>query len=112
MPRTETEQAIAEIWKEALGVEHVGLDDNFFDLGGHSLLLAKAHTRLQSVFGPELAIIDLFKHPTINSLAAHLGHAPGRRSVVTEGQSRAEKQLAAIQKQAQFRQSQWRTKSQ
>lgn len=111
-PRTETERAIAEIWKETLGVERVGLDDNFFDLGGHSLLLAKAHTRLQSVFGAELAIIDLFRHPTISSLAAHLGHAPGRRSMVGESQSRAEKQLAAIQKQAQLRQSRWRTNSQ
>jgi amino acid adenylation domain-containing protein len=110
MPQTEIEQAIAEAWKEILDLERVGLDDNFFDLGGHSLLLAQVHARLQAVFGEELTIIELFKHPTIRSLAAHLGWAPERRSVVVEGQSRAEKQRAAIQRQEKQRQARWKIK--
>ncbi|MFP5285759.1 MAG: beta-ketoacyl synthase N-terminal-like domain-containing protein, partial [Thermoanaerobaculia bacterium] len=67
-PRGEIERAIAAVWQEALGVPRVGVHDNFFDLGGHSLLMAKVHARLQE-FLPGLSLIDLFKHPTIAALA-------------------------------------------
>jgi acyl transferase domain-containing protein/aryl carrier-like protein len=67
-PRGEIERAIAAVWQEALGVPRVGVNDNFFDLGGHSLLMAKVHARLQE-FLPGLSLIDLFKHPTIAALA-------------------------------------------
>ncbi|WP_197685445.1 non-ribosomal peptide synthetase [Nitrospira japonica] len=71
-PETETEQAIAEIWKDALGVAAVGRQDNFFDLGGHSLLLAKILTSLRSLSRRPLAMLDLFRYPTVQSLAAYL----------------------------------------
>ncbi len=67
-PRGEIERAIAAVWQEALGVPRVGIHDNFFDLGGHSLLMAKVHARLQE-FLSGLSLIDLFKHPTIAALA-------------------------------------------
>lgn len=71
-PSTETEQAIAEIWQAALGLKSVGLQDNFFDLGGHSLLMVQVHSKLQAQFQKDLAMGDLFRYPTIQSLANYL----------------------------------------
>ncbi|KAB8141437.1 amino acid adenylation domain-containing protein [Chloroflexia bacterium SDU3-3] len=67
-PRTSVEQRLAEIWAEILGLPAVGIDDNFFDLGGESF---KA-IRMTHRFGPPLRVIDLFKFPTIRGLAEHL----------------------------------------
>jgi ubiquinone/menaquinone biosynthesis C-methylase UbiE/acyl carrier protein len=72
LPRNEVEQKIAEIWKEALSLERVGMLDNFFDLGGHSLLMAEVLGKLQEGFTRELSLLDLFKNPTIDALAGHL----------------------------------------
>jgi amino acid adenylation domain-containing protein len=72
-PRSELERRLAQIWCDVLKVERVGLDDNFFDLGGHSLLLIQVHGRLREELGLQLSAIDLFKYPTIGSLAEHLG---------------------------------------
>ncbi len=71
-PRTPTEQAIAAIWQEVLGVEKVGVDDNFFDLGGHSLLLVQLHGRLAARLGIDVTVMDLFRYPTIGSFARFL----------------------------------------
>ncbi len=73
-PRSELERAIAAVWREVLGVDAVGVHDNFFDLGGHSLLLAQAHSRLVAL-GHELALLDLFRHPTVDALARRLSPA-------------------------------------
>jgi amino acid adenylation domain-containing protein len=67
--RTPIEQAIANIWQDVLGVEKVGVDDNFFDLGGHSLLLVQLHRRLEEALGTKTSVIDLFRYPTITSFA-------------------------------------------
>ncbi|HVT59904.1 MAG TPA: amino acid adenylation domain-containing protein [Thermoanaerobaculia bacterium] len=74
-PATELERALAGIWRELLGASEVGLDDNFFDLGGHSLLLVRVHGRVQKLLGRDLPMVDLFTHPTIGALAAHLATA-------------------------------------
>ena len=71
-PRGELERQIAAVWREALKVEQVGLDDNFFDFGGHSLLLAKVHAQLREALRRDLTLVDLFRFPTVGSLAAHL----------------------------------------
>jgi amino acid adenylation domain-containing protein len=75
-PRSELERRIAAVWREVLGVEKAGVHDNFFDLGGHSLLLAQVHGRLGAALGRELALLDLYRHPTIGALALHLSRAP------------------------------------
>ncbi len=75
-PRNELERLIAGIWSELLGVEGVGLGESFFALGGHSLLLVDAHERLRKALGREVPMADLFAHPTVASLAAHLSRAP------------------------------------
>ncbi len=80
-PRSELERTIAAVWRAALQLESVGLDDSFFDLGGHSLLMAKVHARLVEALGREVPLITLFQYPTIGSLARHLAAA----SPVTPG---------------------------
>ncbi|HEX6373718.1 MAG TPA: amino acid adenylation domain-containing protein [Longimicrobium sp.] len=73
-PRGETEARIAALCGQVLGVEQVGLDENFFDLGASSLLLMGLHERLRRELpGAELALLDLFRHPTVRALAAHAG---------------------------------------
>jgi amino acid adenylation domain-containing protein len=74
-PRSELERAIAAVWRAALKLESVGLDDSFFDLGGHSLLMARVHAQLREALGREVPLIELFQYPTIGSLARHLARA-------------------------------------
>lgn len=69
-PRDDTERAVAALWRDLLGAARVGRDENFFDLGGHSLLLVRLQSRLRDVLGVEFAIADLFRFPTIATLAA------------------------------------------
>ena len=71
-PKSEIEQRIATVWQEVLGIEKVGVHDNFFDLGGHSLLLAQVHGILQNILQQEIPIVDLFEHPTINALVEYV----------------------------------------
>ena len=63
------EMTIAEIWKAILHLDHVGKKDNFFDLGGHSLLLLKTQDLIQKTLKVDLATTDLFKYSTVESLA-------------------------------------------
>ncbi|HWV17185.1 MAG TPA: amino acid adenylation domain-containing protein [Rhodocyclaceae bacterium] len=76
VPPTEgLEKTVAQVWTEALEVPQVGRDDNFFDLGGHSLLLIAVQNRLETMLQRRIAILDLFKHPTVGALARHLASA-------------------------------------
>jgi amino acid adenylation domain-containing protein len=70
--QTDTERAIADVWKEVLDLQTVGRQDNFFDLGGHSLLLGKVLTRVRSLSKRSVAMVDLFKYPTVQALAAYV----------------------------------------
>ncbi|MGX1778308.1 non-ribosomal peptide synthetase [Nocardia brasiliensis] len=71
-PRYAMERALAELWLGVLDVPRVGVDDNFFDLGGHSLLLARIQNLLSEQLGCEVSLLDLYEHPTVAQLAAHL----------------------------------------
>lgn len=68
-PRNEIERIIANTWKACLGLNDVSISENFFDLGGHSLLLAKVHAKLPGFLQDKLTMVDLYKYPTIQSLA-------------------------------------------
>ncbi|MEE2060149.1 non-ribosomal peptide synthetase [Rhodococcus artemisiae] len=67
-----SQRDVATIWHEVLGTDAIGPDDNFFDLGGHSLLLAQVRTRLSERLGRDVPITDLYAHPTIRTIADHL----------------------------------------
>ncbi|MEN3357963.1 MAG: hypothetical protein V7637_1945 [Mycobacteriales bacterium] len=67
--RTDTEAAIAEIWSTVLGRDVVGVRDNFFALGGHSLLVARVVYEIREVFDVDLPLVAVFEHPTVEGLA-------------------------------------------
>ncbi|MFI6813448.1 amino acid adenylation domain-containing protein [Nonomuraea sp. NPDC050328] len=89
-PAGQTERLIAGIWREVLGRPRIGLDDNFFDIGGHSLATAEVQARLSGPLGREVSIVDLFRFPTVRSLAVHLD---GQST--TSGLDRAARRIAA-----------------
>ncbi|WP_084487600.1 non-ribosomal peptide synthetase [Nocardia sienata] len=71
-PEKELERRLATIWQELLAVDRVGLDDSFFDLGGHSILLARLQQRLSGELGREIPLIAVLTHHTIRDLAGYL----------------------------------------
>ena len=71
-PRTDVEQLVAGIWSEALGVATVGVYDDFFDLGGHSLVAVRVMAQLEARTGRRLPLAALFTHPTVAALALAL----------------------------------------
>jgi hypothetical protein len=68
-PQTGTEKALAAIWAELLKVENIGANDDFFDLGGQSLLAIKSVSRIRDVFEVDLQLRNLFERPTLAGLA-------------------------------------------
>jgi acyl carrier protein len=74
-PANETEAKIAAIWKEVLGLEYVDRNDNFFDVGGHSLNATRIASMVREAFSVELAVRTIFEAPTIAELAARLKNA-------------------------------------
>ena len=112
-PQGSTAHRLAALWSELLGVASVGLRDNFFDLGGHSLLLVRAHRRLEDEWGCRLALVELFQHPTVESLARRIDealasvHGDGmqatHRAAAQPSDDRARQQRAALlQRRAQL----------
>ena len=77
-PQTDTERLITALWQEVLGIQKPGIHDNFFDLGGHSLLVVLLHNRLKETFRKYISIVDLFRYPTIAALARLLNPEEAR----------------------------------
>jgi acyl carrier protein len=77
-PREGREILLAALWSEILGVERVGIHDNFFDLGGHSLLLMRLHGQVAAETGIDLPVLELFEHPTVAMLARRLNELAAR----------------------------------
>jgi acyl carrier protein len=71
-PRSEMERALTSLWEGLLGIDRVGLHDNFFEAGGHSLLALELTAKLREMFNVEMSILELFEYPTIDGLARRL----------------------------------------
>ncbi|MEG4207119.1 amino acid adenylation domain-containing protein [Microcoleus sp. Pol7_A1] len=102
MPKTEAERLITEVWQEILQLEKVGINDNFFEIGGHSLLLVKVQAKLHKVLDRNISAIDLFKYPTIKMFAEYLSQKQdGEQPMFEEVNSyvRKQEQAAARQKE-------------
>ncbi|WP_167784701.1 MupA/Atu3671 family FMN-dependent luciferase-like monooxygenase [Ramlibacter rhizophilus] len=87
-PGDALEQTVAGIWREVLGLDEVARDSNFFDLGGHSLLVIQVQRRLKDAVGQEVSITDMFRLPTVAAIAEHL-RGNTRDNAVSAGLSRA-----------------------
>ena len=71
-PGDEVEAAVLAVWREVLGRDEIGVGDDFYDLGGHSLAAAQIVARLRDAFGVELPVTAVFDHPTVSELSAVL----------------------------------------
>jgi hypothetical protein len=72
------ERAVSEIWESVLRLPVTGVHDNFFDLGGHSLLVVQVHQKLQALIGHSFPVTDLFRFATVHTIAVHLAPLAAR----------------------------------
>ena len=87
-----SQRRVAEIWRDVLRLEQVGLHDNFFDLGGHSLLLVKLHAGLKREFGTDISLVELFQRTTVASQSDYFISAPASNDVLERARARAARQ--------------------
>ena len=99
-PGTQLERTLTELWRRVLSVPSVGIDDNFFDLGGDSLQLVAVHSHLQKTLHAQIPVTDLFEFTTIRKLARHIIENEGDGSSISSAQAQAQKQRDAF---ARFR---------
>jgi amino acid adenylation domain-containing protein len=99
-PDDATETALVTIWCEVLDRKSVGVDDNFFDLGGTSLQLTQVHAKIRSAMHVEITLVDLFQYPRISALAGRLlqrpAAVPAHSAGVLSALDRANRQRAAL----------------
>jgi non-ribosomal peptide synthase protein (TIGR01720 family) len=96
-PQTEMEMAIAGVWQNMFGEERISIEQNFFDLGGHSLLLIRMHARLRETLKSEFPVTTLLEYPNIRSLAHHLSRPASPGAEKGERlRDRAERQKKAL----------------
>ncbi|HEX6292478.1 MAG TPA: amino acid adenylation domain-containing protein [Herpetosiphonaceae bacterium] len=100
-PQTELEHTIAAIWQELLQAEAVGREDNFFEIGGHSLLMVQVQHKLSAALGRDIAMVDLFRYPTISALARFLSDGEQAAAGQRGSQARAERRRALLHGVAQ-----------
>jgi acyl carrier protein len=108
-PRNEVEQRIAAVWRELFGLndlngpDGIGADDNFFDSGGSSLLLVKLHSRLQKALERTFPLVEIFKHPTIRTLAASLESGQPARPALDKARTRTDTRRESMRQMQQLR---------
>ncbi len=95
-PVGQLQNAIAQVWRDVLGLEEVGVHDNFFDVGGHSLLLVKLRAKLEKVLPGPVSVIDLFKNPTIAALSERFSGEPAEARSNASVRARADLQRKAL----------------
>ena len=109
-PASELESRLALLWKETLGLDRVGVEDNFFDLGGHSLLVVRLQRRMGEVTSRPVSLTDLFRFPTIRSLSRFLSgdgerspgeRGPGQQGSVEEATQRGRRRRDSLQRRRQ-----------
>ena len=85
---------IASVWSDVLGTARIGLHDNFFDRGGHSLLVVRVHARLEKMLPHAPSLVELFQYPTIASLADRIDRG-GTDGTLADATARAQRQRDA-----------------
>lgn len=101
-PESDVEKTIAKVWQQVLHLEKVGIHDNFFDLGGHSLLVVQVNNKLQEILNRDLSIVEIFQNPTIKALAQYLSQKSEARTSLEKMRDRANKQIEAINRKKQL----------
>ncbi len=93
---SDLERQVLTVWQETLGSTDIGVDDNFFDIGGHSLLIVRMHRKLRETVDPSIALTDLYRYPTIRGFSESLSSGGEQAAaVVQSGMDRAARRRAA-----------------
>ncbi|MES0838450.1 non-ribosomal peptide synthetase [Nocardiopsis tropica] len=102
-PSNGLERLVADAWRELLGVEEVGMEQNFFDLGGHSLLLVELQHRLRAGTGRDIDLLGLFQHTTVRAQAAFLASGEPEQPPPPEAARGAQQNALLRRRQQQLR---------
>jgi hypothetical protein len=86
-PSTPLERMLAEQWAELLGLAEISVNDSFFNLGGHSLLVTRVISRIRSAIGLQLSVRSVFESPTIRQLSKIIAHEIGERVTATQSEA-------------------------
>jgi acyl carrier protein len=104
-PATEVERKLAAIFRELLGMDEIGVDDNFFDLGANSLMMVRVVEKIRAELGLKMSLVRVFQFPTLGSLAAAIASSetdPGHVAVPPE-QNRAQLRREMMQRRREVR---------
>lgn len=102
LPTSKFQNEISDIWKEILGIDQISINDNFFDLGGHSLNVIQVQSIIKERYNKEISIVDLFKYPTIKLFSDFIS---GNDSSITNSDdinSRVDKQKQSLVQRQQL----------
>ncbi len=115
-PATQLERSIAVVWQEVLRRDRIGIHDNFFEVGGTSLLLVQVQTRMRQALRREVAMVQMFRHPTVHTLAQALARDEDTLDLAEAGergrlQSGVAEQTSAFRRQRQFLEDRKRQKA-
>ena len=100
-PQTKIEQIIVSVWQKILGIQRISIHDNFFDLGGHSLALTRVHQYLRDQQMTDISLVDLFRYPTVSTLAAYMSVDFGQSQTTEKSRMRANVRTERTQQQHQ-----------
>jgi acyl carrier protein len=104
-PATEVERKLAAIFRELLGMNEIGIDDNFFDLGANSLMMVRVVEKIRAELGLKISLVRVFQFPTLGSLAAAIAGSetdPGHAAVPPE-QNRGQLRREMMQRRREVR---------
>jgi hypothetical protein len=103
-PQSAMEHQLAAIWQELLRVERVGIHDNFFDLGGHSMLIVQMQRLIKERLDLELAVVQLFEYPMISALAGYLESGQeSEQELIAVSQQRGDSRRETMKQRRQSR---------
>jgi len=100
-PQSELERVLAGIWSKLLKLDRVGIHDNFFEIGGNSLMTLQIALQVRALLDKDLPVVKLFQHPTIAQLANYLNKGQSANPSDNKFQDRADRQKAAFKRQKQ-----------
>ena len=104
-PSNDIEKVLVDLWKQLLGLDKVGIQDNFFDLGGHSLLVVQLHRHLKAAIDRPVPLTDLYRFTTIQALSDHLTSGGSRSEDPQATTDRAKRRREALQQRRRRRRS-------
>ncbi len=100
-PQSELERLLAGVWSKLLKLDRVGIHDNFFEIGGNSLMTLQVAVQVRDLLSTDLPVVKLFQYPTIAQLANYLDRGKSANESTNKFQDRADRQKAAFKRQKQ-----------